>query len=230
MTDDGRVFPVKAVLAADVRNDVAVLKIEVNNLPPLPFAASASVGSRVYCLSHPELNSPGDENEFFAFTRGMVCGKFRLRLGRDTPVKLLAITADYGRGSSGGPILNEHGAVVSMVCSTMALLDDDEGSAQMTWKFTLPSNSILALLQGDKRATAQRPQGPMPPDPFIRRRADGRTWPPPPSLLDRPHGESSLVLAKSSSRYMRKDEYRLNIRLCEYAGGRLGLHTQKRPA
>ena len=156
MTDDGRVFPVKAVLAADALSDVAALKIEANDLPPLPFAASASVGSTVYCLSHPELDSPGDENGFFAFTRGMVCGKFRLRLGRQIPVNLLAITADYGKGSSGGPILNEHGAVVSMVCSTMPLLDDNEGSVQMTWKFTLPSSGILALLQGGNGATAPR--------------------------------------------------------------------------
>lgn len=158
MTDDGRVFPVKAVLAADAHNDVAVLKIDANNLPALPFAASASVGATVYCLSHPELTSPGDENGFFAFTKGMVCGKFRLRLGGDKLLSVLAITADYGKGSSGGPILNEHGAVVGMVSSTMALLDDSEGNVQMTWKFTRPSSNILSLLQGDKPAAIQRPQ------------------------------------------------------------------------
>ncbi len=155
MTDDGRVFPVKAVLAADTQNDVAVLKIEADNLPPLPFAPSAAVGSTVYCLSHPELNSMNNENGFFAFTKGMVCGKFRLRLSGDKPLNVLAVTADYGKGSSGGPILNEHGAVVGMVSSTMALLDDNEGNVQMTWKLTRPSSSILAMIGGTPMANKQ---------------------------------------------------------------------------
>jgi S1-C subfamily serine protease len=138
---------------------VAVLKIEANNLSPLPFAPSALVGSTVYCLSHPELSLVGNENGYFTFTKGMVCGKFRLRLGGDKPLNVLAITADYGKGSSGGPILNENGAVVGMVSSTMALLDDPEGNVQMTWKFTRPSSSILALLQGVKRHAVKTRQG-----------------------------------------------------------------------
>jgi len=157
MTDDGRVFPIKAVLAADGVNDVAVLKIAADDLAPLPLATGTSIGATVYCLSHPELNAPGSENGFFAFTRGMVCGKFRLRLGGGPAVNVLAITADYAKGSSGGPILNENGAVVAMVCSTMALIDDGDGNVQMTWKFTRPSSSILPLLRGD--STAQRSEG-----------------------------------------------------------------------
>ncbi len=54
-----------------------------------------------------------------------------------------------------GPILNEHGAVVGMVCSTMALLDDDEGNVQMTWKLTRPSSSILALLNSGRATAAE---------------------------------------------------------------------------
>ena len=37
----------------------------------------------------------------------------------ETPVNVLTITADYAQGSSGGPILNEYGAVVGMVCQTL---------------------------------------------------------------------------------------------------------------
>jgi len=61
--------------------------------------------------------------------------------------KWITITADYAQGSSGGPILNEHGAVVGMVCQTLTI-SDDSGESQMTWKFTRPSSSILSLLQG----------------------------------------------------------------------------------
>jgi S1-C subfamily serine protease len=89
----------------------------------------------------------GTENGFFAFTQGIVSGRYRSQLRGETPINVLTITADYAQGSSGGPILNEHGAVVGMVCETLTISDDnDEG--QMTWKFTRPSSSILALLEG----------------------------------------------------------------------------------
>ncbi len=64
----------------------------------------------------------------------------------ETPINVLTITADYAQGSSGGPILNEHGAVVGLVCSTMPVLDNNDGNVQMTWKFSRPSSSVLALL------------------------------------------------------------------------------------
>ncbi len=155
MTDDGRVFPVTAVLAADLENDVAAIKVEADDLIPLPIAANVPVGATIYCLSHPSLDCEGSENAFWTFTSGMVSGKLRLRLDSRQPIDALAITADYAQGSSGGPILNEQGAVVGMVCHTMSLCaDGDPGSLQMTWKLTRPSSSILALLQGEPPATA----------------------------------------------------------------------------
>ena len=146
MTSDGRVFPIKAVLAVDQLNDVAVLKVEATDLTPLPLAKSVPVGATVYCLSHPLMNCMGTENGFFAFTRGIVSGRYRSRLMGATPVNVLTITADYAQGSSGGPILNEHGAVVGMVCQTLTISDDNDES-QMTWKLTRPVSSILALVK-----------------------------------------------------------------------------------
>ncbi|MDZ7617211.1 MAG: serine protease, partial [Patescibacteria group bacterium] len=113
------------------------------------------IGATIFCLSHPSLDCDGSENAFWTFTSGMVSGKLRLRLDSRQPIDALAITADYAQGSSGGPILNEQGAVVGMVCHTMSLCaDGDHGSMQMTWKMTRPSSSILALLQGEPPATA----------------------------------------------------------------------------
>lgn len=93
------------------------------------------------------MNNMGTENGFFAFTQGIVSGRYRSRLLGETPINVLTITADYAQGSSGGPILNEHGAVVGMVCETLTISDDNDGS-QMAWKFVRPSSSILPLLQG----------------------------------------------------------------------------------
>ena len=147
MTDDGRVFAVQSVLAVDKYNDVAVFKVEANHLTPLPIASSVPVGATVYCLSHPALDSAGSRNAFFSFTSGIVCGAFDLRSDSRPPLSVLAITADYAKGSSGGPILNAHGAVVGIACETQAI-EYGRCDNQMTWKFARPASSILTLLRG----------------------------------------------------------------------------------
>ena len=146
MTSDGQVFPIKAVLAADRLNDVALYKIDAAGLAPLPVARSTPIGATIYCLSHPVMNVAGTEFGFFAFTHGIVSGRYRTKLTGETPVNVLTITADYAQGSSGGPILNERGAVVGIVCQTLAIGDEDGGN-QMVWKFARPSSSILAILK-----------------------------------------------------------------------------------
>jgi serine protease Do len=153
MTEDGRVLAVKSVLAADSLTDLAVIKADAANLTPLPIAAGVPVGATVWCLSHPSLNTEDTETGFYTFTQGIVCGKFRLPITDPTPVDVLAITADYAKGSSGGPILNEHGAVVGIICQTRAVFhDQDETEPQLTWKFSRPSSSLLALRQSPGKA------------------------------------------------------------------------------
>ncbi len=148
MTHDERILPIQKVLAADEHNDLAVVKVEAENLAALPIAANPPVGAAVYCLSHPALDTDELETAFFTFTQGIVCGKFHLRLNGPQPLNVLAITADYAKGSSGGPILNDRGAVVGIICQTRALFhDEDETEPQITWKFSRPSSSLLALLQ-----------------------------------------------------------------------------------
>jgi serine protease Do len=151
MTGDGQVFPIKEVLAVDRLNDIALFKIDATNLTPLPIAQSVPVGATIYCLSHPVMNSIGTDFGFFAFTKGIVSGRYRTKLMGETPMNILTITADYAQGSSGGPILNERGAVVGIICLTLAIGDEDGGN-QMTWKFARPASSLLAILQGERAA------------------------------------------------------------------------------
>jgi serine protease Do len=148
MTHDGRVFPVKRVLAGDKHGDVAVLKIDATGLTPLPIASDVAIGATVYCLSHPVLSSAKTENAFYAFTQGIVSGKYRLRIGNDEPVAVLTVSTDYAVGSSGAPILNEHGAAVGMACQTLPIVHDlREADVQMIWKFTRPASTLLAILK-----------------------------------------------------------------------------------
>jgi S1-C subfamily serine protease/thiol-disulfide isomerase/thioredoxin len=146
MTADGRVFPAKAVLAASKLNDLALLKVDAEHLQPLPVSTNAAVGATVFCISHP-LMPNGKANCLYTFSRGIVAGKFTIHNEKQEAVRVLAVTCDYGSGSSGGAILNEHGAVVAVVCQAIPLSSQDhEKGVQMIWRFARPSCSIVDML------------------------------------------------------------------------------------
>jgi len=150
MTADGRVFPLREVVAADRDGDAALVRLdgEVGGLPWLPLAEQARTGESVRVLGHPD-------GRFYSLTGGMVS---RVFIGpqeeggeRRTWV---TITADYGAGSSGAPVLNAEGKVIGMVSSTATLLaDPEEGEAsrpedvQMVFKDCVSLETIRGLLE-----------------------------------------------------------------------------------
>jgi len=140
MTADGRVRPVKAVLAASEADDAAILQVDGLNLPPLALSPTAPPGMRVRVLSHPD-------NRLYTLTEGIVSRHFTAhRPAGDAPV--LAITADYARGSSGGPVLNDAGAAVGLVASTQWIYYEGTTNLQMVVKHGVPAASVLRLVEG----------------------------------------------------------------------------------
>jgi S1-C subfamily serine protease len=144
MDKGGMVWPATEILAADKLADVAILRAKGATFQPLPLATSDSLpGAQVWAISHPEHN-------FFSLTAGMVSRYFMAttELGR-TPQ--MAITADFGVGSSGGPILNDRGEVTGMVCSTTSVYYSDLkakiSDLQMVLKHCVPVASIQALIE-----------------------------------------------------------------------------------
>lgn len=150
MTFDGRVFPVTKTLAADKSADVALVQVEPLDqqgasakFAVLPLAETSRVGQRVRVISHPDGNH-------FAMSEGAISRRFF------TPHHggscWLAITADYAKGSSGGPLLDDAGHVVGLVCSTAGVYydQDDAGhprNLQMVWKQCVPVESLRKLIR-----------------------------------------------------------------------------------
>jgi serine protease Do len=148
MTSDGKVLPVKEVLAADKDNDTVILRIDdaERSFEPIPLSVDAPVGSEVTVVSHPN-------RRLYSLTRGVV-SRYYLQLtkkGEPTGPGRLAITADFAKGSSGGPLLNRYGDAVGIVASTSSVYynaqEGDPRNLQMVFKQCIPSEAILKLIE-----------------------------------------------------------------------------------
>lgn len=106
--DDGREF--KAIVkGSDSRTDLAVIKIDANDLPFFTFGDSDKLraGDLVFALGNPF----GLEG---TITKGIVSAKGRQDLGIATYEDFIQTDAPINPGNSGGPLLNVRGEVIGV--------------------------------------------------------------------------------------------------------------------
>ena len=141
---DGRMFMVDDVVASSRRYDLAVLRLPKTGIKPISLGLSAPVGAKVDLISHPN-------RKFYTLSEGRVARYFVIQRNR-RPVSAMAITADFGKGSSGAPVLNEDGQVVGIAASTESLYyTENEGiqkNLQMVFKNCVPVSQLRELIEG----------------------------------------------------------------------------------
>ena len=142
----GNTYPVMEVLAADEVADMALFRVRAEGLTTVSLAEPAGIGTGVQVISHPN-------RRFFMHTFGEV-SRYHLRPGRKNRREStwMSITADYAKGSSGGPVLNADGQVVGMVASTQSIYYESndgkpKGPLQMVVKNCVPVSSIATMIE-----------------------------------------------------------------------------------
>jgi S1-C subfamily serine protease len=144
MTHDGKTYGVKEVLAASRSDDIVILQLDMGGakLKPLPLAPDTPIGTEVTAISHPQ-------HRFYSLTEGVISrySKRRTKRGR---TNMVAITADFAKGSSGGPIFDDRGNVAAMVASTSSVYytqtKNTQKNLQMVFKQCVPTANILKLI------------------------------------------------------------------------------------
>lgn len=150
---EGKVWLVTDILAADKKQDLVVFRVQGENFQPLKLGETAQVGDKVRVISHPD-------QTFFTQTSGEVSRYFL-----DSPKKpetssvRMSITADYAKGSSGGPVMNAAGEVVGIVASTKSIYYDtdkegDQDNLQMVFKNTVPVSALKSILEEEATKTS----------------------------------------------------------------------------
>lgn len=133
---DGRSFTA-TVVGRDEKVDLAVLKIEDNNLPKVVFGNSdlVSQGDEVFTLGYP-FGLKGD----VSFKEGTISRKYNSDDGA-----YLETSAELHPGNSGGPLVNRYGEVIGV--NTAALGKNVGGiSLGETIKLAIPINTAKNLI------------------------------------------------------------------------------------
>lgn len=145
-TADGRIMPILKVLAASEADDIAIVQLGGDGLKPIALQPDAPVGEKICAISHPS-------NQYYTLTEGII-SRYLTRNTKNKEVPVMAITADFAKGSSGAPIFDEAGNAVGMVASTVSIYYTNENgkkdNLQMVLKHCVPAASILKLIDSEK--------------------------------------------------------------------------------
>jgi len=131
------------LIGYDESNDIAVLKIEAEGLPPVILGDSnnLNVGDSVVAIGNPlgELT--------FTLTSGSISAKDReITLSRNVTMNLLQTDCAINSGNSGGALFNLYGEVIG-VTNAKYSTSSSSGASIDNIGFAIPINSIMDIVE-----------------------------------------------------------------------------------
>jgi len=133
---DGRNVAAK-LIGSDPNTDIAVLRIDTNDIQALPFGDSEAVfqGQQVVAVGNP-YGLDGTA------TFGKVSATGR-RTGNDSGLEYIQTDAAVNQGNSGGPLLNVRGEIIGINSSIFTKTGGWQGIS-----FAIPSNTAKRVMEG----------------------------------------------------------------------------------
>jgi S1-C subfamily serine protease len=122
--DEGAVYPVAEIIAANKTSDVCILRVKAaQKTSPLPLSEDVRPGDRVFCFSDPM----GERSYFSAGIVNRLVEPAKEKNGGAPPL-MLDVSTDWAPGSSGAAVIDEYGNAVGLVSAILALQDDEESA------------------------------------------------------------------------------------------------------
>lgn len=137
---DGREV-VADLIASDPAEDLAIVKISLPDLQPIPWGDSSRLrpGQVVYAIGSPLGDFPN------SVSLGIISGLNRaLELDSFVIDGLIQTDAAINRGSSGGPLINTHGEMVGI--NTFIIRESEQRGVAEGIAFTIPANTAKDIL------------------------------------------------------------------------------------
>jgi len=156
VTYRGQVFQAK-VVAEDLTNDLAVLKVQGGNFEPLSISRkeTADLGQEVFTIGFPNIQMQGLEPKY-------TDGKISSLKGMQDDPKEYQISVPVQPGNSGGPLCDARGEVVGIVVARlndMAMLETS-GMVPQNVNYAVKALHALRLLETIKEVVLLPSQGP----------------------------------------------------------------------
>ncbi len=126
------------VVGYNISSDLAVIKIDAQNLPTIEIADSANLKVGQYVIT---VGNPGGLEFMDSVTYGVVSGLNRV-VSADSDVKLIQTDAAINPGNSGGALVNAKGELVG-INSSKIVSEQFEGMG-----FAIPSNTVKEICEG----------------------------------------------------------------------------------
>ncbi len=140
MTHDGKSLEA-TVKGYDASNDVALLKVEGENLPAVTLGSSDAlqVGDQVAAIGNPlgELT--------FSLTVGYVSAKDRVVNTDGEAINMLQTDAAINAGNSGGPLFNMNGQVIGIITAKYSG-NSDSGATIEGLGFAIPIDDVAGII------------------------------------------------------------------------------------
>lgn len=140
MNCDGVIFPVVEILAASKKDDLAIFRIKCDKeeLFPLALGEEQAIGEEINLISHPN-------SRFYRYTKGIIN---RTYIKGGTIVPRQSISADFAKGSSGAPIMDNFGNVIGVVAGTQNIYyEPDRKGYQMTISEIIPVSRLKKMIK-----------------------------------------------------------------------------------
>jgi hypothetical protein len=128
--EEGTVFPVAEVLAANSESDACIVRVAGGDFKPLPLNTNVYPGDTVYCYS-----DPAEHRDYFS--AGIVNRFYQLGASRPAAARASAavaptrinVSTDWAPGSSGSAVLDECGNVIGHVAKISSVRDESTPKA-----------------------------------------------------------------------------------------------------
>ena len=126
------------LIGLDSETDLAVLKIEAEDLPACEFGKSGDVRIGELAIA---IGNPLGFELYGSMSTGIISGLNRKITIGDNTMTLLQTTASINRGNSGGPLINAYGQVIGV---TSAKVDSSYGEGL---GFAIPIDSAFPIIE-----------------------------------------------------------------------------------
>lgn len=137
------------VVATDREHDLAILKIvdkKFKGFDAIPYCIGKSVpevGDDVFVLGYPKTNTMGQEVKL---TNGIISAQS----GFKGDASMYQISAPVQPGNSGGPLFDNEGNVIGVICAKHADAENANYAIKVSYLFSLVNSSGIGIKMPDK--------------------------------------------------------------------------------